>query len=137
MERTIEVFADLYEAWAAAIKNRDAAWFEAIEDPRFLYVGPDGTVRAKQDHIAHVVAGLKGELATTVERLELIGDLAFVVGTHSVRADVEAMSDLAPAVRERMERGARVRFSSVWLGAADASWQLLRHHTTVLDAGSA
>jgi ketosteroid isomerase-like protein len=122
-------FSAVYEAWAAAMRARDAGWFADLEHPQFLYVGPDGIAKDKAAHIEQATRGVRGELRTDIERVRTFDNLAIVTGTHWVRSDVPVEAGLSRQVVEQMQRGVLIRFSSVWLEEPGGR-RLIHHHTT-------
>ncbi|WP_033293112.1 nuclear transport factor 2 family protein [Amycolatopsis jejuensis] len=124
----LDEFAKLYQQWAEALRAKDVAWFESIEDDRFSYLGPDGSRKDKTAHLRIAEHGARGELATTVESAEVFGDIVIVTGEHWVRSEVPDDAGLSTRLTEQMRAGVRVRFSSVWTSQR----RLLHHHTTPL-----
>jgi hypothetical protein len=107
--------AEAYGRWTSAITAHDAVELSAVHDDEFHYVGPDGQLMTRAEHMAvELLADVEEQSVLDLEVVELSPDVIVSTGRHFLFGDIE--HSLTEAYRELM-RSTRlsVRISTVWI----------------------
>ena len=109
-----------------AVESHDFAALEKLWSPRFIVNSPANRVLVREEVFAAIRQGkLKyTDLKTTVERMEVFGEVATVMGQESYRPD------FGPEKGVLLTR----RFTNVWQKTGEG-WVMIVRQATVFDPG--
>jgi ketosteroid isomerase-like protein len=107
-----------------AIESSDFATLEKLWSPSFIVNSPASRVIGREEVFAAIKRGeLKyTDLKTTVERMDIDGDMAIVMGQESYKPD------FGPEKGQLLTR----RFTNIWQKTADG-WVMIARQATVFD----
>jgi ketosteroid isomerase-like protein len=107
-----------------AIESSDFAALEKLWSPKFLVNSPGNVVIGRDEVFAAIKRGeLKyTDLKTTVERMDVYGDVAIVMGHETYKPD------FGPEKGMLLSR----RFTNVWQKTAE-NWVMIARQATVFD----
>lgn len=107
-----------------AIENSDFAALEKLWSPGFIVNSPANRVIGREEVFAAIKRGeLKyTDLKTTVERMDVDGDTAIVMGQESYKPD------FGPEKGQLLTR----RFTNIWQKTGDG-WVMIARQATVFD----
>jgi ketosteroid isomerase-like protein len=107
-----------------AIESNDFAALERLWSPKFVVNSPANRVIGRDEVFSAIKRGeLKyTDLKTTVERMEIYGDVATVMGQESYKPD------FGPEKGQLLSR----RFTNVWQKSPDG-WVMIARQATVFD----
>ena len=112
-------FSELLVKWAEAIKTRNPAVHEQYLDPSFVFTSPSGERLAREAYLDIELRVPLPELPfqdVVVQRLS--DDIVIVRGSDFVKGDFPG-HDVHPEVREKIRKGARIAFTSLWRRSKD------------------
>jgi ketosteroid isomerase-like protein len=107
-----------------AIESSDFAALEKLWSPSFIVNSPANRVIGREEVFAAIKRGeLKyTDLKTTVERMDVVGDTAIVMGQESYKPD------FGPEKGQLLSR----RFTNIWQKTAEG-WVMIARQATVFD----
>ncbi|HEY8996388.1 MAG TPA: nuclear transport factor 2 family protein [Edaphobacter sp.] len=107
-----------------AIESSDFAALEKLWSPKFVVNSPANRVITREEVFAAIKRGeLKyTDLKTTVERMDVFGDIAVVMGQESYRPD------FGPEKGKLLSR----RFTNIWQKTTEG-WIMIARQATVFD----
>jgi len=107
-----------------AIESSDFAALEKLWSPSFIVNSPANRVIGREEVFAAIKRGelRYTDLKTTVERMDVSGDMAIVMGQESYRPD------FGPEKAKLLTR----RFTNIWQHT-DQGWVMIARQATVFD----
>lgn len=121
----------LYEEWARAIAERDAAAIDRLFDPSYSYTSPFGERLERQEMIELEMRLPPPQLPIRDLSVQPVGeDVTIVRGRVPLKGDFPR-DIVSPDLVERIREGIEIAFTSVWR-RVDGRWRVLSNDAHIV-----